>query len=149
MGTRRNDTNHSQRKKRQSTTIHKPRHPYENSTNNTPTPSPQTKGGRPKHTTFTTRPINLDLDSAPTGSSEITRHTTNDIEVLLHAPDGRLVAKMTKACLHLFNTLHNHTNDKSTLPEALVELTHIHTTINITHIQIAETKLHKPYKCQP
>jgi hypothetical protein len=73
----------------------------------------------------------------------------NNNKILLHAPGGRLITKMTKAILQKLNALYNHANDKPTLPEALAELTHRHTTINITHDQIIENKLHKHYKPQP
>ena len=56
---------------------------------------------------------------------------------------------MTKASLQKLNALYNHANTEPTLPEALAELTHIHTAINITHGQITETKLHKHYNPQP
>ena len=55
---------------------------------------------------------------------------------------------MTKARLQKLNALYTHANNKPALPEALAELTHRHTTINITHDQITETKLHKYYKPQ-
>jgi len=114
-----------------------------------PTPPTQPKGWNPKHTTFTTRPINPDLNSAPTGSLEVTRHPKNNKEILLHAPDGRFITTFTKAILQKLYSLYNHANNKPTLPEALAELTHIHTIINITHDQTIETKLHKHYKPQP
>ncbi len=101
---------------------------------------PQTKGWHPKHTTFTSRPINSDMETAPTGSFKITRHPINDDEVLLHALDGRLIPKLTKAL---------HTVNKATLTEALSELTYIYTALNIVHNEIAETKLHKHYKLRP
>jgi len=56
---------------------------------------------------------------------------------------------MTKARLQKLNALYKRTNDKTTLPEALAELTHEHIAINITHNQISETKLHKNYKLIP
>jgi hypothetical protein len=51
----------------------------------------QPEGWHPRHTTFTTKPINQDLDAIPTGAFEITYHSTNNHEILLHAPDGRLI----------------------------------------------------------
>jgi hypothetical protein len=44
-----------------------------------PIPSPQTKGWYLKHTTFTTKSTNPELNSAPIGSFEIIRHPTNVI----------------------------------------------------------------------
>jgi hypothetical protein len=55
---------------------------------------------------------------------------------------------MTIARLQKQNTLYNHANNKHAISEALAELTSKHTTINITHDQITETKLHKHYKPQ-
>ena len=138
-------------------TILKPRHPYVRNREHHPHPPPQPKGWHPKHNTFPTSPIGPDLDSTATGSFEITRHPTNDNEILLHdsriadpsQTHNRLIAIMTKARLQKLKTFHNHTNDTSSLPEALVELTHRHTTINTTHNQTAKTKLHKHYELQP
>jgi len=107
--------------------------PIRNKVRTTPSiPSPQTKGWHPKHTTFTTKPINPDLDSVSTGSFQITRHFSNDIEVLLHALDESQLTRMAKARLQKLNALYIRINDKTTLPEALAELTHRHTAINIT-----------------
>jgi hypothetical protein len=64
-----------------------------------PTPLPQPHGWHPKHTTFTTIPINPDLDAAPTGYYEITHHPTSRANALIHAPDGRLITAITKAKL--------------------------------------------------
>jgi len=44
------------------------------------------------------------------------------------------------------NALHNHTNNKTSLPEALAELVHIHTAIDIAYNQSVQTKLHKHCK---
>jgi hypothetical protein len=113
-----------------------------------PLPPKQPEGWHPRHTTFTTKPINPDLDATPTGTFEITHHPTNNNEILLHAPDGRLISTMTKTRLQKFNILHNHTIDPTPFPEALANLTHRHTSINISHHPTSETKLHKPYKLQ-
>ena len=113
-----------------------------------PAPPQQPVGWHPLYTTFTTKPINPDLDAIPTGAYEITHHPSNTNEALLHAPDGRLITTITKARLRKLNTLHDHTNDTTPLPEALANLTHRHTTIHITHQPTIETKLHKPYKPQ-
>jgi hypothetical protein len=79
-----------------------------------PLPPPQTKGWHPKHTTFNTKTINPDLVSAPTGSFEITRHPTNDNEVLLHSPDGTLLTRMTKARLKTTQrTIETHKRKKT------------------------------------
>jgi len=125
---------------KQSTTIHETKPPI---------PHPQTKGWHLIHTTYTTTPINPVLDSAPTRSFEITRHPTNDNEVLLHVPDGRLLTRMRKARLQKLIAIYKHVNDKATLPEALAELTHKHSVIGTTHNQITETRLHKRYKLIP
>ena len=76
-------------------------------------------------------------------------HPTNDNEVLLHAPYGRLLTIMTKARLQKLTAIFKHLNDIATLPEALAELTHRHTAKDATHNQITETKLHKHYKHIP
>ena len=46
------------------------------------------------------------------------------------------------------HALYNHANDKPTFLEAIAELTHKHTTINITYDQITTTKHHNHYKPQ-
>ncbi len=60
-----------------------------------PIPPKQLEGWHPRHTTFTTQPINPNLDAIPTGAFEITRHPTNNNEALLHDPNGRLVIKIS------------------------------------------------------
>jgi len=59
-------------------------------------PIPQSRGWHPKNITFTTRPINPDLDSTPTGTNEINQHPTTNEEILLHALNGRVITKLTK-----------------------------------------------------
>jgi hypothetical protein len=113
-----------------------------------PLPPVHPKGWHPRHTTYTTKPINPDIDAIPTGVFEITHHPANKNEILLHAPNGRLITTMTKPRLEKLNILHNHAVDPSPLPEALANLAHKHTSINISHHPTLETKLHKPYKPQ-
>jgi hypothetical protein len=84
-----------------------------------PTPSHRQCGWNPRYTTYTTHPINLDLDAVPTGAFEITFHPTSLDTVLLHAPDGRLISPILKARLHkLINTCHSK-DTTTTFPEAL------------------------------
>ncbi len=83
-----------------------------------PIPPKQPEGWHSRHTAFTTNPINPDLDAAPTGAFEITRHPTNNNEALLHDPNGRLITMMTKARLQKLNSLHDHTLDKTPFPSA-------------------------------
>ncbi len=113
-----------------------------------PLPPKQPEGWHQRHTTFTTKPINPDLDATPTGTFEITHNPTNNNKILLHALDGRLVTTMTKARFQKLNIVHSHIIDPTPFPEALANLTHRHISINISHHQTSETKLHKPYKPQ-
>ena len=114
-----------------------------------PTPKTQPLGWHPKNTTFSTTPINPDLDSAPTGTYEITQHPTNYEEILLHAPDGRIKNKLTQARLQRLTTLNNPTDNSIPLLEAIANLTHIHTKIDTIHTQTTETKLYKSHKLYP
>jgi hypothetical protein len=82
-----------------------------------PMPPKQPEGWHPRFTTFTTEPINPDLDAIPTRAYEITHHPNNTNEALLHAPDdGRLITTTTKARLQKLNLLHNRTIDKTPFP---------------------------------
>jgi hypothetical protein len=60
-----------------------------------------------------------------------------------------MITKLTKARLQKLATLYSPTNNHKPLPEAIVNLTHIHTTIDTTHPQTTETKLYKPHKLYP
>jgi len=51
------------------------------------------------YTTYTTHPINPDLDAVPTGSFVITSHPTSPDSVLIHAPYGRLISPILKSRL--------------------------------------------------
>jgi len=82
-------------------------------------PFPKSGGWRSKHTSFTTTPINPDLDVVPTGNYEITHHPTNKLEALLHAPDGRLITKLHKARLQNLKNVYTPTNHGGTLPQAV------------------------------
>jgi hypothetical protein len=114
-----------------------------------PVPKQKPRGWHPKHTTFTTTPINPNLDVGPTATYEITQHPTNHEEILLHAPDGRLITTLTKARLQKLAILHIPNDNNTSLPEAIANLIHRHTTIDPTHIQTKETKLYKPHKLYP
>ncbi len=81
-----------------------------------PAPQQQPMGWHPRYTSFTTKPINPDLDAIPTGAYKITHHPINTHEALLHAPDGRLIKTIAKARLHKLNILHNHTIDTTPFP---------------------------------
>ena len=75
----------------------------------------------PRHATYTTHPINPDLDAVPTGTFELTAHPISSDLVLLHAPDGRLISTIPKAKIRkLLNTYYPQ-NTNSTFPEALSE----------------------------
>ena len=106
-----------------------------------PAPKQQPRGWHPTHTTFTTSPINPDLDAIPTATYEITQHPTNHSGILLHAPDGRLITTITKARLQKLANLYNPTDTNTTLPEAIANLTHRHTTIDPIRTQPIETKI--------
>jgi hypothetical protein len=114
-----------------------------------PAPEQQPQGWHPKHTTFTTSPINPELYAIPTAIYEITQHPTNHNEILLHAPDGRLITTITKARLQKLTNLYNPTDTNTPLPEAIAILTHRHTTIDPTRTQPIETKIYKPHKLYP
>ena len=67
--------------------------PHKKKTRTAPSTPPHRQcGWLPRHTTYTTHPINPDLDAVPTGTFEITAHPTLSYLVLLHASDGRLIS---------------------------------------------------------
>ena len=98
-----------------------------------PTPPKLPEGWHPRFTAFTTTPINPDLDAIPTGAYEITHHPNNTNDALLHTPNGRLITIIKKARLQKLNLLYNRTIDTTPFPKALANLTHRHTSINISH----------------
>jgi hypothetical protein len=59
-----------------------------------PTPPRRQCGWLPRYTTYTTHPLNPDLDAVPTRTFEITSHPNSSDSVLLHAPDGRLISPL-------------------------------------------------------
>jgi len=85
-------------------------------------PPLRTGGWRPKHTTFTTIPINPDLDAIPTGTYKITHHPTSQSEALLYAPDGRLITKLTKARLQKLKSMCTPANYDGTFPHNVAEM---------------------------
>jgi len=60
-----------------------------------------------------------------------------------------MITKLTKARLQKLTTVYSPTDNKITLPEAIVNLTHRHLTIDTTHTQTTETKLYKTHKQYP
>jgi len=99
LGTRRYDPNHSQRTN-DNRELHENQDNHAKKITNITYHSPHaTQRLAPQTHHLHTIPINPDLESAPIGSFEITRHLKNNNEVLLQAPDGILVNKMTKARL--------------------------------------------------
>ncbi len=88
-----------------------------------PTPSHRQCGWLPRYTTYTTHPINPDLDAVPIGTFEITAHPTSSDSVLLHAPDGRLFSTITKTRLrNKLSNIYHPQDTNSTFPEALSDV---------------------------
>ena len=70
-------------------------------------------------------------------------------EILLHAPNGRLMTTLTKARLKRLTNLYIPKDNITPLPEAIANLTYRHKTIDPTHTQTKESKLYKPYTLYP
>ena len=83
---------------------------------NTITPPHRLCGCFPRYTTYTTHPINPDLDAAPTRAVVITYHPTSLESVLLHVPDERLIPPITKARLHKLTIMYRPQGSTTTLP---------------------------------
>jgi len=63
---------------------------------------------------------------------------------------GGDTCRQSKAHLQKLTTLYHPASDNQTsLPNVLANLTHIHTGIDIAHGQTTETKLYKPYTLYP
>jgi len=73
--------------------------PKKTNENGFPNPPHRQCGWHPRYTSYTTHPINPDLDAVPTGRFEVTSHPPSLDSVLLHAPDGRLISPISKARL--------------------------------------------------
>jgi hypothetical protein len=110
-----------------------------------PTPPHRQCGWLPRHTTYTTHPINPDLDAIPTGTFEITAHPTLTELVLLHGPDGRLISTITKPRLRKLSNIYHPQDTAITFPEALSDVIIRH---NTTTYRISLTKEHKLHKQQ-
>jgi hypothetical protein len=87
-----------------------------------PTPPHQLGGWQPRHTTYTTQPINPNLDVEATGAYELTHHPTNPTEVLIHSTTGRLIATMTKSRLQKLRDLYRPNTKNKPIPQAIAEL---------------------------
>jgi hypothetical protein len=111
-----------------------------------PTPPHRQCGWLPCYITYTTYPINPDMDTVPTGAFEITSHPTSVDSVLLHAPDGRLISTITKARLRKLSNTYHSQDTKSTFPEALSEVILRHKATTYKETFTNERKLHKQQK---
>jgi hypothetical protein len=87
-----------------------------------PTPPSCPCGWHPQHTTYTTQPINPDLDAVPTGFFEITYYPTSLESMLLHMPNGRLISLIIKSRLHKLNMMYHSCYSTTTLPEAIADI---------------------------
>ena len=97
--------------------------PTTQKTRKTPPTRPHKRGGwQPQHTTYTTQPINPDLDTEATSTHETTHHPTNSTKVLIHSPTGRLIATMTKSRLQKLRNLYRPNNENKPLPKVIAEL---------------------------
>jgi hypothetical protein len=111
-----------------------------------PTPRHRQCGWLPRHTTYTTHPINPDLDAVPTGTFELTAHPALSNLVLLHAPDGRLNSTIPKLRLRKLSNTNHPQDTNSTFPEGLSEVILRHNTTTYKESSTKERKLHKPHK---
>jgi hypothetical protein len=111
-----------------------------------PTPPHRQCGWLPRHTTYTTHPINPDLDAVPTGTFELTAHPNLSDLVLLHAPDGCLISTIPKLRLRKLSNIYHPHDTNSTFPEALSEVILRHNTTTYKETFTKERKLHKQHK---
>ena len=61
-----------------------------------PQPSATKGGWHPLHTTFSTQPINPNLDSTPTPTTTLRTHPSDDTQVLIHKPNGKILGTIDK-----------------------------------------------------
>jgi len=106
--------------------------------------TPSTPPSLPYQLIRTSTPHRLEHTKYPN-----TQHPTTNKKILLHAQDGRVITKMTKARLRKLATLYRLPDNQTPLQKALANLTHKHPTIGNTHTQTTETTLYKPYKLYP
>jgi hypothetical protein len=100
----------------------------------------------PRHTTYTTHPINPDLDAVPTGKFKITSHPTSRDTVLLHAPDGSLISPILKARLNKLINMYHSQDTTTTFPEVLAGVILRHKAITYEETFTNERKLKKKKK---
>jgi hypothetical protein len=81
-----------------------------------PTPPHCQCGWLPRHTTYTTHPINSDMDALPTGTFEITAHPTLSDTVLLYGPYGRLISTITKPRLRKLSNIYHPQGTTTSFP---------------------------------
>jgi hypothetical protein len=91
----------------------------------TPLENPITKEGwRSTNLTFSTTPINPDLDINPTGRYELTQHPTNPSHSTLHRPDGTLISTIENRRLDKLHDIYNNTPNNPPFEESLAHLIH-------------------------
>ena len=97
-------------------------------------------------TTYTTHPINPDLDALPTGTFEITAHPTLLDTVLLHNPYGRLISIISKPRLCKLSNIYQPQDTTISFPEAQTDVILQQNTTTYRETFTKEWKLHKQHK---
>jgi hypothetical protein len=110
------------------------------------TPPPRLCGWHSQHTTYTTHPINPDLDAIPAGSFVITSHPTSHDSVLIHAPNGRLISPILKSRLQKLTRMYRPQESTTTLPETIAGAILRHNATTYKETFTNERKLQKKKK---